>query len=375
MENTHFALDLYARLKEGPGNLFVSPFSVSTALAMTYAGARGRTAQEMADVLHFELPQERLHPIMGELVRALNVDTAPEGCQLSVANALWGQAGCRFLPSFLDLTVAHYGAGLHEVDFAGATEEARLTINRWVEEKTREKIVNLIPRGMLDPLARLVLTNAIYFKGAWQSPFNEKITRDAPFTLLDGGKVDAPMMHQTSKFGHFRGRGFQALDLPYAGKRLSMVILLPDDTDGLPELESSLTEANLTTWLAGIQQEEVVVAIPKFKMISQFELARDLAAMGMPTACSDAADFSGMTGARDLFISKVLHKTFVEVGEEGTEAAAATAVVMALTAAPAPREQILFRADHPFLFMIRDLHTGSILFLGRVMDPTTEPED
>ncbi len=364
--NDAFALDLYARLRGQEGNLFLSPYSISTALAMTYAGARGETAAQMRDVLHFTLEDERLH----RAFRSLIDSTTPGqdgGYALSVANALWGQEGYEFLPAFLDLTRTNYGAGLRQVDFVGATEAARKTINAWVEEETQEKIRDLLAPGVLTPYTRLVLTNAIYFKGDWASQFKESNTADAPFTLAGGENVQVPMMHQTEDFRYLETDDFQAISLPYVREDLSMVVFLPKETDGLTAFEEQLTPERLSQWLGGLYKREVRVFLPKFTMTSQFSLAEVLSEMGMPDAFTDAADFSGMSGKRDLFLSAVIHKAFVDVNEEGTEAAAATAVVIAATSVmPRP---VTFRADHPFLFLIRDNRSGSILFMGRVMDP------
>jgi len=366
--NNAFALDLYAELKQRDGNLFFSPHSISTALAMTYAGARGNTAEQMAKVLHFDLEQKRLHPTFRELLDQLSARQAEQGYQLSVANALWGQKGYSFLDKFLDLTKENYGAGLNEVDFVGATETARKTINSWVEKETEEKIKELIKPGVLDRLTRLVLTNAIYFKGFWESQFEEEMTYPAPFTLMSGEKVQVPTMHRTADFKYAEADDFQALELPYKGGDLSMTIFLPKETDGLAALEQSLTAEKLASWRSTLEEQEVIVALPKFKMTSEFSLAEVLKSMGMTDAFDQHnADLSGMTGKRDLFITAVLHKAFVEVNEEGTEAAAATGVVVALKSAPP--SQPVFRADHPFLFLIRDSRSNSILFIGRVMNP------
>ena len=366
--NNAFALDLYAELKNRDGNLFFSPHSISTALAMTYAGARGSTEKQMAEVLHFDLEQKRLHLAFRELLDELEMGEGERGYQLSVANALWGQKGYEFLEKFLNLTKENYGAGLSELDFIGATETARQTINSWVEKETEDKIKELIKPGVLDRLTRLVLTNAIYFKGFWESQFEEEMTQPAPFTLMSGEKVQVPTMHRTADFKYAEAEDFQALELPYKSGDLSMTIFLPKETGGLAALEQSLTAEKLATWLSSLGEQEVIVALPKFKMTSEFSLAEVLKSMGMTDAFDeDKADFSGMSGKNDLFITAVLHKAFVEVNEEGTEAAAATGVVVGLTAAP-PRQPV-FRADHPFLFLIRDLRSNSILFLGRVMDP------
>ena len=364
--NNAFALALYAKLRaEDQGNLFLSPYSISTALAMTYAGAKGKTAAEMAEVLHFTVPQEQLHPAFAALAAKLHGDIKKEGYQLRIANRLWGQAGYHFLPTFLQVTRDHYGAELAQVDFAQDTEAARHTINAWVEEKTEEKIKDLLAQGVLDSGTTLVLTNAIYFKGDWQRKFEAKATKDAPFLLTPQEKVTVPMMRQRGKFAYGVVGKVQVLELPYVGKDLSMFVLLPKEVDGLADLEKSLSVETLNTWTSGLREQTVEVLLPKFKMTSGFRLEKTLGSMGMPLAFSGEADFSGMTGQRGLFISAVIHKAFIDVNEEGTEAAAATAVVMRAPAPPNP----IFRADHPFLFLIRDNRTGSILFLGRVINP------
>lgn len=366
--NTQFALELYDRLRGREGNLFLSPYSISSALAMTYAGARGNTAQEMADVLGFALKGEVLHATFGALTGSLNEKGRQGSFELSVANALWGQKGYKFLDSFLDLNSKHYGAGLNNVDFERNTEGARQTINAWVEKETRDKITELIKQGVLSAATRLVLTNAIYFKGDWASQFEEKRTRDEAFNISVGKSVMVPMMHKTEEFGYMQADGFQALELPYEGDDLSMVVLLPREIEGLDAFEQSLAVESLNTWMAELSKQKVVVTLPRFKMTSEFGLAEILVAMGMKDAFSlKAADFSGMTGRRDLFIDAVVHKAYVDVNEEGTEAAAATGVVMKLTAVR--DEPPVFKADHPFMFLIRDTTSGSILFMGRVVNP------
>jgi serpin B len=364
--NTRFAIELYNQLRKEDGNLFFSPFSLSTALAMTYAGARGNTAAEMAQVLHFELAPERLHPAFAKLQQRLDVSEDEDaGYRLHVANALWPQEGYAFLPEFFELCQTHYRAGLQSVDYARATEEARQTINRWVEQRTENKIKELLKPGILTRLTTLVLTNAIYFKGDWAAQFDKDKTHDAPFTRLDGKQVSIPLMNQTGEFGYLEDADIQVLELPYAGEALSMVVLLPRKPQGLPALEESLSARKLADWLSKLRPRTVRVALPRFKMTSEFQLNDVLQALGMRDAfIAGRADFSGMTGSRGLFIGAVVHQAFVDVNEEGTEAAAATAVVMLKGGLPPA-----FRADHPFLFLIRDVRTGSILFFGRVMDP------
>jgi serpin B len=371
--NSEFAFDLYAKLKNSPevkeagGNLFFSPYSISAALAMTWAGARAETEKQMAQVLHFNLPQEQLHPVFGAMEKMLNDGGKKGEYRLSVANALWGQKGEGFLKEFLDLTNKYYGAGLRQVDFITEAEKARITINVWVEKQTKDKIKELIKKGILGRDTVLVLTNAIYFKGDWASKFKEENTKTTPFYINEKTSIDVPMMHQKGDFKYAETDAIQILELLYKGDDLSMVILLPKKIDETDELERSLTLANFDDWLSRLHKQEVVIYLPKFKMTSDFELSRILAEMGMPFAFS-RADFSGMNGRRDLVISNVLHKAFVEVNEEGTEAAAATAVVMARGLERTP----VFRADHPFVFMIKDNRSGSILFIGRVVNPARQ---
>ena len=366
--NNAFAFDLYARLMGEKGNLFFSPYSVSTALAMTYAGARGDTAAQMAKVLHFDLDQAKLHPAFKTIINGLQAEREKRGYQLSVANALWGQAGFKFIDDFLALTKANYGAGLSTVDFKRDAESARKTINAWVEKQTQDKIKELIQKGILTPDTRLVLVNAIYFKGDWETPFKPANTRKAPFTLADGKTVDVQMMNQKHEFKYMENESFQALELPYAGDELSMVIFLPRKADGLAEFEKSLTASNLAAWTPKLAQREVNVFLPKFRMTWYFRLDKVLPSMGMVDAFDRLrANFSAMTTQEALMIAAVLHKAFVDVDEKGTEAAAATAVIMAPKAAPARAP--VFRADHPFAFVIRDVRSGSVLFAGRLSEP------
>lgn len=380
--NNEFAFDLYAKLRSTEGNLFFSPYSISTALALTYSGARGLTESQMAGVLHFPIitksgtklsstlipDRQQFASVFGKIIKDLNNRGEKGGYQLSVANALWGQKGYEFLEEFLELIKTNYDGQLNEVDFIKATESARQTINKWVEKKTNNKIQNLIQKGVLDSMTRLVLTNAIYFKGNWARQFKEDKTKDAPFTLADGEKIEAAMMNQTAEFGYMETDSFQGLELPYVDDELSMIILLPKKNDGLDEFEKTLTVENLSKWLNKLYKREVVVSVPKFKMTSQFSLASVLKSMGLTDAFSSNANFSGINGKRDLFISAVIHKAYVDVNEEGTEAAAATAVTIRLTSI-GPSRTPVFKADHPFLFLIRDNHTNSILFIGRVMNP------
>ncbi len=373
--NRAFALDLYHRLEAREGNLFYSPYSISSALAMTYAGAEGQTAEEMAAVFHFLMEGNRLHPAFNALDQYLESlakqeipDDAGEAFQLNIANAIWGQKDFHFESEFLDTLAANYGAGLRLLDYVQSPEESRVIINDWVSDQTRERIQDLIPQGAIDSDTRLVLSNAIYFKATWLEPFEESLTEDGIFHDLEGQEINTPMMSLGSdvSFPYYQGDGFQVVDLPYLGGQVSMLVLVPDQGN-FNNFETGLDTAVLDQIVAGLAYRPMYLNFPKFEFESEISLAQTLAEMGMPSAFTDGADFSGMTGQKDLFISDVFHKAFVSVDEEGTEAAAATAVVMTLTSAPADPLRLV--VDRPFLFLIRDHQTNSILFMGRVVEP------
>ncbi len=373
-DNQAFALDLYRALKAQDGNLFYSPHSISVALAMTYAGARNETARQMAAVMHFTQSQDRLHPAFNALDLALNSrgkeaqGKDSQAFRLNVVNAIWGQRGYEFLPAFLDTLGEHYGSGLRILDFARDPETSRVTINNWVSEQTESRIKDLLPKGIIDEMTRLVLTNAIYFNAAWAHPFTPQETTDGTFYLLDGSEVVAPMMRQTEMFGYAERDGLQVVELPYNGYELSMVIVLPQKGQ-LARLEDELDAKTLDTLLSELTDHKVMLALPRFKVESELGLAKMLQALGMVDAFDLArADLSGMDGTTDLFIQDVVHKAFVDVDEAGTEAAAATAVVVGLKAAPI--EPVVMTVDHPFVFFIRDIQTGAVLFVGRIVDPT-----
>jgi serpin B len=370
--NSAFAFELYKALKEEEGNLFYSPYSISLALAMTYAGARGETAQQMADTLQFMLEQDRLHPAFNWLDAELASrgegaeGKDGEGFRLNIVNAIWGQKDYEFLSDFLDVLAENYGAGLRILDFINETEQSRVAINDWVSDQTEGRIEDLIPPGVISELTRLVLTNAIYFNAAWAYPFDEDMTADGPFYLLDGGQVTVPIMRQTESFGYTEGEGYQAVELLYDGGELSMVIILPE-AGQFGAFEETLNAQQVGDIISDLQPTEVALKMPQFEFESEFSLKDTLAGMGMPIAFTENADFSGMTGKPELLISDVVHKAFVAVDEAGTEAAAATAVIMKLTGVPEPPVEVTI--DHPFIFLIRDIETGAILFVGRVMNP------
>ncbi|MFH0847679.1 MAG: serpin family protein [Chloroflexota bacterium] len=370
--NNAFAFDLYQALAQKDGNLFYSPYSISEALAMTYAGARGGTETAMAEVMNFTLSQARLHPAFNLL--DLELKARGEGAQgkdekgfrLNVVNAIWGQKDFKFLSEYLDTLAQNYGAGLRLVDFVSQTEPSRVTINDWVSEQTEERIKDLIPPGALNELTRLVLTNAIYFNAAWQFPFDEKVTESGNFRLLNGSEVAVSMMKQRRSFSYAEGDNYQAVELPYDGQELSMVILLPDAGE-FASFEESLKAEMVKEIIGKLKNREVSLTMPKFEYESSFGLKPVLTGLDMGIAFTEAADFSGMDGRRDLLIQDVLHKAFVAVDEAGTEAAAATAVIVGTTSLPS--DIVEFTIDRPFLFLIRDIPTGSIIFVGRVLNP------
>ena len=367
-DNSAFALDLYKQLQTAKGNLLLSPFSISAALAMTYAGARENTAGQMAVTLHFTAAPDRFHQTLGQLISQLNSVQKETDVELKVANAIWAQKGYLFLDEFIRIVQQSYQSELNQADFTTAAEAARQAINSWVEQQTNQKIKDLIQPGVLNALTRLVLVNAIYFKGFWESQFKPAVTRDLDFWLSADTKFKIPLMHQKHKFGYWENEWLQVLEMPYKDKSLSLVVLLPKEKTGISDLEQKLTLENMLTWQNNLRTREVIVFFPKFKLESEFSLSEILAAMGMPDAFDPGrADFSAMVGKKELHISAALHKAFVEVNEEGTEAAAATGVVVSMTSiAPSPPT---FKADHPFVFFIRDNASQSILFLGRLTDP------
>ncbi len=369
--NLAFACDLYRLLHHVEGNLLFAPYSISVALAMTYGGARGTTEKELAQALHFTLPQGRLHQTFSALGHQLNAIQQGGDIQLHTANSLWPQSGYDFLDSYLSLIKAHYGDALTAVDYAQQTEAARQQINAWVDRATAHQINELIPDGALDSLTRLVLVNAIYFKGNWASQFAVERTIDAPFWVTNDEQVTIPMMTQTARFKYGATDDAQVLELPYQGNALSMIILLPHQRDGLEQLASKFSARMMQQSTSRLFPQQIDLQLPRFNINAQFDLISAFQALGVSDAFDDIhADFSGMDGRKQwLYITAILHQAKVEVNEEGSEAAAATAVVVgARGVATGP---IPFHADHPFLFLIRDNTTGSILFLGRVMNPVT----
>jgi len=370
--NTAFALELYAQLQPNPGNLFFSPYSISTALAMTYAGARGETKEQMRRVLHFDADPGVLHESFDRLQHRLDEAGKLAGMQLNIVNALWAQKGYPFLTDFLETAKSHYHANLNQADFQTEAETSRKAINDWVAQETHDRIQNLLAPGSITDLTRLVLANAIYFKATWAKPYEKSQTCTQPFHLSTTEQVQVPLMHQTEDVNYTENADFQAVEVPYRGNGLSMVILLPRQVDACGQLEKRLTPALLASWLAELKPQQVEIFFPRFKLESSLNLKAPLSRLGMPIAFN-AADFSGMDGTRRLYISDVFHKAWGEVNEEGTEAAAATGVVMVpqVLRLPAPTPPPVFCADHPFVFLIRHTGSGSVLFLGRLANPAS----
>jgi serpin B len=370
--NTAFALDLYQALRSGPGNLFFSPYSISTALAMTYAAAREDTETEMRETLHFALGQDDLHAAFAGLHQALGEIQAAGNVEIHSANSLWPQQGKPFLTDYLKLVETYYGGSITPVDYTTGVsrEAARRTINACVEEQTKAKIKDLVQPSHLSELTRLVLVNAVYFRGKWEGQFDPKDTEDALFYTSLRDSVTVPMMWQQSRLRYAEMASLQVLELPYRGDEVSMLILLPRRIEGLDELEKALSVENLKLCVNRLREGEVIVFLPRFELSFGVQLNATLQTLGMVRAFKwPGANFAGFDGDPEWFyISSVIHKAFVNVNEEGTEAAAATAVVAGLGGIPlAPP---VFRADHPFLFLIQEKKTGSLLFLGRVADPT-----
>jgi serpin B len=368
--NNGFAYDLYGKYKSDEGNIFFSPYSIENALAMTYEGAIGKTAEEMLSVLGFPGNENVRRTGFQSINNEMN--KKDKSYNLSTANALWAQKDYSFRADYFSTTSNYYGGKVTNLDFAGDTENSRQTINRWVEEQTNNKIKDLIPAGGVDAMTRLVLTNAIYFKGNWLIQFNKNNTKERDFRVSPDRTVKAKMMNlagEKAVFNYGETDKLQILELPYDGKELSMILLLPRGDD-IKSFEDSLSAENLASWENSMEEKQVDVFLPSFKFETKYNMAKTLKEMGMPTAFSQAADFSGMTGKKDLFISEVIHQAYVDVNEEGTEAAAATAVIMSNTAIMEPPKIPVFNADHPFIFLIQDKASGNILFMGRVSDPT-----
>lgn len=373
--NNQFALDYYSKLKsKDSGNIFFSPFSISSAFVMTYEGAKGQTAEEIRSVFYFPEDSNLRRTQYASIFDELN--KGDKKYQLSSANALWAQQDYQFSKDYFENVEKYYGGKVTNLDFKKDPEGSRITINNWVENQTNDKIQNLIPSGVIDTMTKLVLTNAVYFKGEWVKQFNKNDTKEEDFRTSNSGTVKVQMMQRTDDeaiFNYAENSSLQMLEMPYSGDELSILFLLPKN-DNLTKLESILSIKNILDWKKNLEEQRVKVFIPKFKFETEYFMADDLKTMGMPLAFSDSADFSGMTatGKKDLKIDEAIHQAFVEVNEEGTEAAAATAVMFPTGTSPGPHKEPkipVFRADHPFIFLIQQKSTGNILFIGRVVNP------
>ncbi len=373
--NNAFALDLYHKIRSEGANLFYSPHSISAALAMLYAGARNNTAEEIAQVLHFTLAPEQLHPMFNELDQQLaSRGEGSDDFKLSVANALWGRPDGSYLPSFLDHLALYYGAGMHLVDF-NQSEAARKIINDWVAGMTEDRIKDLLQQGDIGPTTALVLTNAIYFNASWQEPFEEGMTAPHAFDA-DGAQVQVEMMSGfKNKARYAKAEGYEAVELPFEGEELSMLVLVPDQGT-FRAFQEGLDLSTIEQASSQLVDQDLILELPKFEFTKRYPMKSTLMAMGMKDAFNDfESDFSGIVDAlpgspRMLVVKKVIHQAFVKVNEEGTEAAAATVVVMADAGVSYnPTQPVKLTVDRPFLFVIRDNATGAILFLGHVVDP------
>lgn len=367
--NTAFALDVYQNVRLNEGNIFFSPYSISTAFAMTYAGARCETQKQMAGVFRFSLDPNLLHPAFSELQAHFQELQEHRPFRLNIANALWIQKEYELLKAFVEMNQKYYRANLFNLDFHKDPEGSRLKINDWVEDKTKGKIRDLLPGGAIKTFTRLVLTNTIYFKAEWQNTFNAHYTKDQDFWITSEEKIKVQMMSQKDRFGYRENEAFQILEMPYIRRDLSMVVFLPQKKDGLPDLESNLTPKTLEEWTSNLNRQQVNVLFPKFTTTQNLDLKKILKDLGMLDAFAENADFSGMEPKKELYITDALHKAFIDVDEVGTEAAAATAVSVGVTSSPPPKVVPVFRADHPFFYLIKDNQTGSILFMGRLTKP------
>lgn len=370
--NNEFAFDLYSKLSSEEGNIFFSPYSISTALGMTYAGAKNNTEKQMSKVLHFSKNQQKISKSFGLMQEKLNGIQEKGDIKLGLANAIWTQMGYKFLDSYINLVQDDFKSKINQVDFvhSQSREKARKEINGWVETKTNNKIRNLIAKGILNDLTRMVLVNAIFFKGDWKYQFKERSTnKNADFFTTPDKKTTVAMMYQKNEFRYTEDKSTLVLEMPYKGNELSMLVLLPRAKNGITELERSLTYSKLKSLLRKMRKQEVRVFFPKFKNKNKYMMRKTLKSMGMSDAFGRQADFSGMDGTKNLYISNVIHQAFVEVDEKGTEAAAATAVIMMEKSMASVIRIPIFKADHPFIYMIRENSTGNILFMGRMNNP------
>ncbi len=373
--NDEFGISLYKSLSKENTNIIFSPYSISVALAMAQAGARNQTLAQMNEVLHFTLLGETLHQTFNALQIILNsreqnnVNKTEKDFELDIVNAIWGEKTYTFMPEYLDLLSENYGAGIRLMDFINNTDGSRKEINQWVSDETEQKIKDLLAEGTITPQTRLVLTNAIYFKAEWMNQFEKDRTKPDNFTLLDGNVIQVSMMNQSGNFPYLQGDGFQAVSLPYKGDKLSMLVLLPDQGN-FDQIRIELSADQFSSIVNNLQNTEVDLSMPKFTVESSFGLKDTLSEMGMPDAFEPGiADLSGMDGTKDLYISAVEHKAFIDVDENGTEAAAATSIIVGLTSMPVEVNKL--KIDRPFIYFILDNESGSILFMGQMLDPNS----
>ncbi len=371
-----FGVNLYREFGSEPANIVVSPFSIHTALAMSYAGARGATAREMAGVLQFTEAARDIHAGYRVLLKG-TTERSRSGCEIVVANSLFAQSGYLFLKPFQELLRDNYDGSTYEVDLTGSpgfdpvkAAAARKQINNWIADKTRGKISQILPSTFPDPDTRLMLVNAVWFKGKWATQFQKAATADAPFYLATEGFVTVPMMNLKANFAYADWDDVQILQVPYTGEHFSMVFCLPKNSRELAAIEKSLSFRKIEKWSQSIKLRKVMVSLPRFRLVSELELNAPLGRLGLKQSFSDSADFSGITPEKPFYIKAALHKAYVDVDEEGTEAAASTVIIF--DESSVADNPIIFNANHPFLFLIRDNHTGLILFIGRVADPSKE---
>jgi serpin B len=369
--NTDFAFDMYKKLQKADINTFFSPYSISVALAMTWAGARTHTESEIASVLHFSLGQAQIHPVFDALDLALKSQAQKDGFDLNIVNQLWGEKTFDFVPEYLKIVSVNYGASMRLLDFISSPDLSRITINSWVSDQTKTRIEDLIPQGVITDQTRLVLTNAIYFKAQWADTFRKESTYDWMF-YRNNDSTMVPFMHRQGSYRYIANADFCALEMPYKGNGISMLLILPQPGK-MSAVESGLTYDFIAGLSGSLQENLINVSLPKFKFTSQSTSLKDiLISLGMTSAFSNAADFSGIDGRNDLFIQDAIHKAFVAVDERGTEAAAATAIVVSRITAVPVQPAINFTADRPFIFLIRDNTTGTVLFMGKVVNPVIE---
>jgi serpin B len=371
-DNTVFAIELYKKLCSETGNIAISPYSISASLAMACAGARGDTQKQMTETLRFSVEPKSVQPAFESLRLMLDKLEGKGGVSLNVANSLWTQKGYDISPEYKDLLKKYFGASLISLDYKSQTGEAIKTINDWVDAKTKGRIKDVITPDSINPNTKMVLTNGIYFKGDWEEKFDYDLTEDSNFFISSDDSIEIQMMKHTGVFKYAKIESLQILEIPYADNELSMIAILPKDTEGIGALERNLSSENLNIWKSKMGSTKVLAHIPRFKILSSFDLSDALVSMGMIDAFNSRdANFNGIAPRNDdpLFLSTLIHKAFVEVNEEGTQASAATSVIATDEISLNDTQIPVFRADHPFIFLIQENQTGSILFMGRVSEP------